>query len=1677
MAKAPLSQTLILTEDGSPVSMTAALAVSIPPLVVPTPAPTPTPTPVEVIDKNFPAVPVTTLAINQDGLENEYSARPSGEDYSYNLDRGFPIIRLPFSWGKMQPALFGPLDNTYTQLIIDSIREGGLRGLRFLPDNHSYGIRGTPAEAAAAAADLWDRFVRACIAADVTKYVWGWDLWNEPSEGGFTEDPSLWPKIAMAIARAIQAVDPGRKMVVGANAYSGTWNWIARNPGLGAAIRQLRREGIQAIPGGHLYHDYDASGRFFGYDEQAAKPGEAPVGANTGPTIGVTRLSTFWQGLQNEGLTPIDGITAVVGEVGIPGNDPRWLAAGQNSLDYALSKGMIPFLWSDGPAWSTNYPQLLHRDSDGLQSPILAIVTPRTGAPEPTLFRLEGPTRAVKATAGASYKLTYRGNLAAPRAFMVKATDSDGIVIDLPTVTMPAGQNPTATLAVTFAKASVYVIEATAVGLTPARDPITTSSVVDSFVGASTPDVVISSTHLSWSPSARKGVRLRRLSDNAEADFGYVRSTRLLDSAAILAWANGAELRLVRALDMIPGAQDMQPMYLGDTKRAPSTEDYPQFVVTGPYTAPLIRFGAKSRMNLPLDMNGATEQTIVLRMNWKSGDRVLSWTPFSGGAEDVALAGKWDTPGNSLAMGLIANEWHTYMLRWRANHPQGKQVLRDGVVISTASTEGAASLALGNGSNDMCVGFFRYYDNPSAQFDLTDMVLSHAWSDDALALKLHDEYLAAEQAYADLVPFSVTLSADVKKPEGNSGPTYYSFSVTRPKAGPAVNVPYTFSPGTTSADDYVSGALPGSGIFGIAEGATTSAPLQIAIAGDTIVEADENFGISIDAPAGYLPGARMSATGTILNEDYPAAEVVGAMPFIGVNLVGPEYDNIIWPTDEHVRYYVQRGANIIRLPVRLQRMVPDGTTGVMDSTHATQIDRIIATARQYQIPNAPVMLLIDDHRYKDGSEVADYDRWAVVAARYKDDPYVGYELMNEPGNNDYSYVTPFWIERAKRIFAAGVKGPVIFPLSTGDLPGAFPDPDTGNNSRRSPRILVNAIKSNFADKLAQCKLTFHRYTGGGTYKDANAPDSADSAESATVAAHWMGRTAAWIDAQGLGWLWGEISVPAGTAAEYAQPGFDEATGDTVSMWNMDNLLSAIMGQRLKNAWAVTFWGGGPVGSYHPTRNPGAERWGLNPINGVEQPQMKHVFSKYAPNGEKYGRETQAVSENTVFMPGTYVDNDSHWGKGVRGLNIQFGFKQDAPRSMAYSYVFTMSELAKGSRAIGDGVSGAIMGGAGIDIRVDAGDGNLIFGYWKANFAFENLKIPLHSFTDDIGVFALVVDETSGRLYRDGVLVATGAPLISQGQYGLLNLGNKDGRTVGCPVIFHEVQVWDRALSATEVAAIAPATGKERGLSGYLPFDGDPHTRIGIRGGLKSRYMTVKGYADQPVVGAAPASSPQPAVGRSLAVPGTANQKASAPRSGSAVITDGFAMIDATLFLTAAPSANAALFGNAVKGGASAGGGFVIYIDSKPSSFLVLKPSGSGSVAYPATTKKLPVGKLFILRTVINTKSTAVTIGDTAYAAKTMYQSISIDGGRSWSFHAKAAANVVLGAGETDWLIAPANDDGILKGSVVSLVVTNGAGEVILNPDFSAQLVGTASFADAKGNAWTVTAPAAIANPV
>ena len=134
------------------------------------------------------------------------------------------------------------------------------------------------------------------------------------------------------------------------------------------------------------------------------------------------------------------------------------------------------------------------------------------------------------------------------------------------------------------------------------------------------------------------------------------------------------------------------------------------------------------------------------------------------------------------------------------------------------------------------------------------------------ALKFTDQTVTTAQLTSSVVALS---ALDATKAEGNNGSTAFTFKVTRTgSTGGSGTVAWSVTgsgatPATTA--DFSGNVMP-SGTISFAAG-DTSKTITVNVAGDTLVEANEGFTVTLSKPGAGITLGTATAGGTIVNDD------------------------------------------------------------------------------------------------------------------------------------------------------------------------------------------------------------------------------------------------------------------------------------------------------------------------------------------------------------------------------------------------------------------------------------------------------------------------------------------------------------------------------------------------------------------------------------------------------------------------------------------------------------------------------------------------------------------------------------------------------------------------------------------------------------------------------------------
>jgi aryl-phospho-beta-D-glucosidase BglC (GH1 family)/Ca2+-binding RTX toxin-like protein len=259
---------------------------------------------------------------------------PTWSDLKYYADKGVDLIRLPIRWERVQDALDGPLDlSGDIALIKQVLADAASLGMNVIIDVHNYGryqnvpIGAAGGPTAAQFADFWKK-----MAVEFKDYpaVVGYDLMNEPNNmpGG-----GVWKAAAQAATNAIRTVDMDTIIYIEGEGWSAAHTWQTFNSNL-----IINDPANKLIYQAHGYYDDNNSGTY----------NETYEGEGANPMTGVARLTPFVEWLKAHNLK------GMIGEFGIPSNDPRWLEVQKNTLDYMAANGLDATAWGGG-SWGTDY--------------------------------------------------------------------------------------------------------------------------------------------------------------------------------------------------------------------------------------------------------------------------------------------------------------------------------------------------------------------------------------------------------------------------------------------------------------------------------------------------------------------------------------------------------------------------------------------------------------------------------------------------------------------------------------------------------------------------------------------------------------------------------------------------------------------------------------------------------------------------------------------------------------------------------------------------------------------------------------------------------------------------------------------------------------------------------------------------------------------------------------------------------------------------------------------------------------------------------------------------------------------------------------------------------------------------------------------------------------------------
>lgn len=283
---------------------------------------------------------------------------PSKESFTYFAARNFNLVRLPFRWERLQPALNSDLDRQELARLKVAVDAARAAGLKIVLDTHNYAQRrvasddwkeahviGSNVVSADAFADFCGRLAAAF--KDDNAIIFG--LMNEPT--GIVA--YNWLPIANVALAAIRASKAKQLVFVPGVNYTGAHSWFSSGNDLMAEVVDPQRNFVIEV---HQYLDSDSSGK---------------TGDVVGPDVGSDRLHKF------QSWARANEIKAFLGEFGA-GRDQQSLAALKNicvTMRENRDVWMGWAAWAGGEWWPDDYPLILSPAKNGAVRPQLEILS------------------------------------------------------------------------------------------------------------------------------------------------------------------------------------------------------------------------------------------------------------------------------------------------------------------------------------------------------------------------------------------------------------------------------------------------------------------------------------------------------------------------------------------------------------------------------------------------------------------------------------------------------------------------------------------------------------------------------------------------------------------------------------------------------------------------------------------------------------------------------------------------------------------------------------------------------------------------------------------------------------------------------------------------------------------------------------------------------------------------------------------------------------------------------------------------------------------------------------------------------------------------------------------------------------------------------------------------------
>lgn len=417
-------------------------------------------------------------------------------------------------------------------------------------------------------ANLWSRLA---TAVGGTSGLLGYDLQNEPHD---MPSASVVPSMYQAAVTAIRgAGDVTSTIYLEGDAYASAYGWNGTCGNCGGApiggwaqggnydLLAITDPNNKIVYQAHAYGDYNGSGTYPIY------PNSAAIGCTNGQTsyqcantMGdqlTTPTSTLDTGIIVKRYTPfinwcnVYHVNCMIGETGVPQDDPNWLTALDNGLAVLKTNNILLTYWVAGP-FEAGYPLTVEQQTSGRDTVQMAVLTKYDGAYPSNTYYISGPSRGTSGVASSNFTVSYYGYL----TNSVTITPNDGGAggtFTPSSLTFSSGFNANGTFTYTAPGTDVYAISATnsAGWINPTSTGYATIS--DIFVNATYQPTNVFAFHKIYAPYIGPALTLRRSIDNTTKTFNFssIHYNALLDMASIIGWNGTSQINTLSTTSVI----------------------------------------------------------------------------------------------------------------------------------------------------------------------------------------------------------------------------------------------------------------------------------------------------------------------------------------------------------------------------------------------------------------------------------------------------------------------------------------------------------------------------------------------------------------------------------------------------------------------------------------------------------------------------------------------------------------------------------------------------------------------------------------------------------------------------------------------------------------------------------------------------------------------------------------------------------------------------------------------------------------------------------------------------------------------------------------------------------------------------------------------------------------------